>query len=253
MDKWHNKVAVVTGASAGIGAACCKALVDNGMIVIGLARRPERIDEIHNSSWPDDEEKQKRLHSLKCDVRQETQVVEAFAKIVKDFGPIAVLINNAGIVRSTELVRENNTEDLRAIVDTNIMGVAFCTREAFKSMSKNSDGLGHVIIINSVAGHRVIHFEGMSTNMYPASKHAITAMTEVYRNEFLMHNTKIRVTSISPGVVRTEIFTEQALEMMKDFPFLEASDIADAVIYCLQTPAHVQIHELTIKPVGEKF
>ncbi|XP_073828465.1 uncharacterized protein [Musca autumnalis] len=253
MEKWRNKVAVVTGASAGIGAACAKALVDNGMIVIGLARRAERIVAMRYSAWPGDEEKQKRLHSLKCDVRQESEVVGAFEKIVKDFGPIAVLINNAGIIRNTELVRENNTEDIRAVIDTNVMGVAFCTREAFKTMSKNADGLGHVININSIAGHRVIHFEGMSTNMYPASKHAITAMTEVYRNEFLMHNTKLRVTSISPGAVRTEVFNDQSLEMMEDSPFLQAADIADAVIYCLQTPPHVQIHELTIKPIGEKF
>uniref|UniRef100_T1P8J9 Short chain dehydrogenase n=1 Tax=Musca domestica TaxID=7370 RepID=T1P8J9_MUSDO len=252
MEKWHNKIAVVTGASAGIGAACCKALVGNGMIVIGLARRSERVDELRQT-WPDDKEKQSRLHSLKCDVRQESEVIAAFDKIVKDFGPIAVLINNAGVVRDTELVKENNTEDLRAIVDTNIMGVAYCTREAFKTMSKNTDGLGHVIIINSVVGHKVIHFEGSSTNMYPASKHAVTAMTEVYRNEFLMHNTKLKVTSISPGVVRTEIFSEEDWEKMKDFAALEASDIADAVVYCLQTPPHVQIHELTIKPVGEKF
>lgn len=193
MEKWHNKVAVVTGASAGIGAACCKALVDNGMVVVGLARRQERIEEMRNV-WPNDETKQKRLHGIKCDVRQESDVVQAFERIVKDYGPIAVLINNAGIIQSTELVKENNTEELRAIVDTNIMGVAFCTREAFKTMSKNPESLGHVIIINSVAGHKVIHFPGMSTNMYPASKHAVTAMAEVYRHEFLLHQTKLKVT-----------------------------------------------------------
>ncbi|XP_075155907.1 farnesol dehydrogenase-like [Haematobia irritans] len=252
MEKWHCKIAVVTGASSGIGAACCKALIDNGMIVVGLARRPERIDEMRNL-WPNDEEKQKRLHSRKCDVRQESDIIEAFDYIAKEYGPVAVLINNAGIVRATELVRENNTEDLRAILETNVMGMALCTREAFKTMSKNPAGLGHVINMNSVAGHKVLHFEGMSTNMYPVSKFAVTAMTEVYRNEFLTHKTKLRVTSISPGVVRTEIFTPEDIKNMADFEFLEASDIADAVIYCLQTPPHVQIHELTIKPVGEKF
>lgn len=193
MEKWHNKLAVVTGASAGIGAACCKALIDNGMIVVGLARRQERIEEMRNL-WPADQVKQQRLHALKCDVRNEQEVIEAFKKINQNFGNISVLINNAGIVRDTELLKENNSEDLHAIIETNVMGVAYCTREAFKTMSKNENTQGHVIIINSIAGHRVYHFEGMSTNMYPASKHAITAMTEVYRNEFLMHNTKIKVT-----------------------------------------------------------
>ncbi|XP_013114828.1 farnesol dehydrogenase [Stomoxys calcitrans] len=252
MEKWHGKVAVVTGASSGIGSACCKALVENGMIVVGLARRRERVEEIRNL-WPNDEDKQKRLHAYKCDVCQESDIIEAFDYITQEYGPVAVLINNAGIVRGTELVRENNTADLRAIVDTNIMGVALCTREAFKTMSKDPQGLGHVININSVAGHQVIHFEGASTNMYAPSKHAVTAMTEVYRNEFLMHKTKLRVTSISPGIVRTDIFSPEDMEYMKDVEFLDASDVADAVIYCLQVPPHVQIHELTIKPVGEKF
>ena len=193
MEKWHNKVAVVTGASAGIGAACCKALIDNGMIVVGLARRRERIEQLRDL-WPNEPEKQQRLHAIKCDVRNEEEVIETFKKINQDYGNISVLINNAGIVRDTELVREDNSEDLRATIETNVMGVAYCTREAFKTMSKNENTQGHVIIINSIAGHRVYHFDGMSTNMYPASKHAVTAMTEVYRNEFLMHKTNIKVT-----------------------------------------------------------
>lgn len=193
MEKWQNKVAVVTGASAGIGAACCEALVENGMIVVGLARRQELIEQLRDL-WQGEKEKQQRLHALKCDVRNENDVVQAFERIVKEYGAIAVLINNAGIVRDTELIKENNTEDLCAILETNVMGVAYCTREAFKTMSKNGNSQGHVIIINSIAGHRVYHFPDKSTNMYSPSKHAVTAMTEVYRNEFLMHNTKIKVT-----------------------------------------------------------
>lgn len=74
------------------------------------------------------------------------------------------------------------------------MGVAYCTREAFKAMPKNDNGQGHVIVMNSIAGHKVPHFPGLSGNMYPPTKHALTAMAEIYRNEFSMHNSKIKVT-----------------------------------------------------------
>ncbi|XP_065363199.1 farnesol dehydrogenase-like [Calliphora vicina] len=240
MEKWRNKVAVVTGASAGIGAACCIALVENGMNVVGLARRQERIEQLRDT-WPGEKEKQQRLHALKCDVRNEVEVVETFEKIVQEYGAIAVLINNAGIVRDTQLIKENNTQDLRDTMDTNVMGVVYCTREAFKTMSKNENSQGHVILINSVGGHSVVSFPGLSLNLYAASKYALTAMTEVYRNEFLMNNTKIKITSISPGLVKSELFPERAEILLKDAPILESSDVADAVVYCLQTPPHVQV------------
>ncbi|KAM7347362.1 farnesol dehydrogenase-like isoform 2-T5 [Cochliomyia hominivorax] len=248
MKKWHNKIAVVTGAGAGIGAACCKALIENDMILVGLDKRQELVEQLRDL-WPND-----RCHALKCDVRNEKDVVLTFEKIAEQYGDIAVLINNAGIARNTQLIKENNTKDLLDTLETNIMGVTYCTREAFKIMSRKNNNLGQVIIMNSVAGHKIpIHFKGLSTNMYAASKHALNAITKIYRNEFLSKNANIKITSISPGLVRTNIFPDQAWDIIKDLQLLEPSDVADAVIYCLKTPPHVEISELILEPFAVKF
>ncbi|XP_036334599.1 farnesol dehydrogenase-like [Rhagoletis pomonella] len=248
MERWQNRVAVVTGASSGIGAACVKYLANNGMVVVGLARRKERIDALKDQV---ELSARDRVHAIKCDLQDEQQIIAAFKEIESKYGPVAVLVNNAGIVRGINLVDENNSLDIRAVINTNVLGVADCTREAFRSMKVSGDG--HVFIINSIAGHSVPRIPNTSLNIYPPSKHAVTAMTEVYRQEFFNLNTKVKVTSISPGAVDTEIISEEMKVIIENAPFLKGEDVADALLYCLQTPPHVQIHELTIKPVGEMF
>ncbi|XP_037938581.1 farnesol dehydrogenase-like [Teleopsis dalmanni] len=249
MERWNNKVAVVTGASSGIGAACCKTLVTKGMIVVGLARRFELMESELRAKLP--LELRDRFYPVKCDVRQEEDIIRSFAWVEQTLGGVDVLVNNAGIARQTQIVAPQNTADLRAVVETNIMGVALCTREAFRSM-KNRRVDGHVVVINSLAGHSVVQVPGFSYNIYPPTKHAITAMTEVLRQEFLLHETKIKITSISPGATDTDIYGDKG-NIATDIPLLDPDNVADAIAYCIQTPPHVQIHELTIKPVGEKF
>ncbi|KAM7347360.1 farnesol dehydrogenase-like isoform 1-T2 [Cochliomyia hominivorax] len=245
------KIAVVTGASSGIGAACCKALLQHGMIVVGLARRQDHMEQEVLKDIPAEE--RFRFHALKCDVRSENDIRQSFAWIADHLGGMDVLINNAGILRNTQIVKSNNTEDLRDVLDTNILGVALCTREAFAIMKNYCRDSGHVIIINSLLGHYVPQFPGVSLNLYAPTKYALTAMTEVLRQEFLMEQTKIKVTSISPGLVRTNIFPDQAWDIIKDLQLLEPSDVADAVIYCLKTPPHVEISELILEPFAVKF
>lgn len=192
MDRWSKKVALVTGASAGIGTAIAVALTKEGMIVIALARRIDRLEQI----------KQKipigskgALHVRQCDVTKEDEVKLTFDWIKATFGGVDVLVNNAGVVRTTNLIDVDNTKAIREIVETNIMGVVYCTREAFQSMkSRNVDG--HIIMINSIVGHTVPFLVGSmpSMNIYPGTKHAITAMTEVLRQEFQAQGTKTKVT-----------------------------------------------------------
>lgn len=191
MDRWSKKVAVVTGASSGIGSAIAVALANAGMIVIGLARRQERVDELNTQLSGTTEGS---LHSFKCDVQSEDDVVAAFAWIVQKFGGVDVLINNAGIGTPGHLVGKDNTPAIRGVVATNIMGVVLCTREAFASMkSRGVDG--HIVLINSVAGHCVPRLPGVTSfSIYAPTKHAVTAMTEVLRQEFQAEGTKIKVT-----------------------------------------------------------
>ncbi|XP_030078964.1 farnesol dehydrogenase-like [Drosophila hydei] len=251
MDRWSNRVAVVTGASSGIGAASAKDLVAKGMIVVALARRENRLQEL-KAQLPADQAK--RFYYRVCDVAVEQQVIDTFAWIDKELGGADVLVNNAGIVRSnTFLVDQGNSEAMRAILDTNVLGVTWCTREAFQSLQRRKIDDGHILIVNSITGHHVPVMQHISLNMYPASKFAVTALTEVLRQEFLTKGTKTKITSISPGAVDTEILNQSKLPNIGSFPMLRSEDVADAISYCIQTPPNVQIHELTIKPVGEIF
>lgn len=197
MDRWIGKVAVVTGASAGIGANIALSLAKAGFIVVGLARRTEPVDALR-SSLPAAIAKT-HLHSFKCDVRSEDEVKAAFAWITSKFGGVDVLINNAGVFRTQPLIDPDNTVAMRETLETNVMGVFLCTREAFQSM-RARDVAGHVVIINSTAGHVVSYvMDAMpSLNMYPPSKHALTAMTEVFRQEFFAAGTKVKITVCVP-------------------------------------------------------
>ncbi|CAD7079059.1 unnamed protein product [Hermetia illucens] len=250
MERWQNKVAVVTGASAGIGAATAADLVKNGFIVVALARREERLL-ANQRALP--ENLQSQYHPRRCDVTNEDEVKNTFAWIEAKFGGTDVLVNNAGtIAMGVELSGKDNTQTIRNIVETNIMSVVYCVREAFSSMKKrNFDG--HIIIINSVVGHKVPMATAGSLNIYPPSKFAVTAMVETYRQEFANAGTKVKVTSISPGGVLTEIVPNMEDFRKAGHPLLNAEDICNAILYVLSTPPHVQVHELTIKPIGEKI
>ncbi|XP_069683503.1 farnesol dehydrogenase-like [Periplaneta americana] len=249
MERWSGRVAVVTGASAGIGAAIAQELVKKGLKVVGLARREERVQELANSfkSAPG------KLYPLKCDVTKEEEVKEAFKWVKDNLGGTDILVNNAGVA-SMNTLTDGPVENWRKIYDLNVLALSMCTKEALQSMKEKGVDDGHIVHINSVGGHTVAD----QAFMYCSSKHAVTALTEGLRRELVNQKSKIRVTSVSPGLVKTEIgiasgATPEIMEAFKDVPALEPKDIADAVIYILGVPPKVQIHELMIKPVGESF
>lgn len=193
MDRWVGKVAVVTGASSGIGAATVLSLVKAGLKVIGLARRVDKIEELRRQI-PKNAIGQ--LISRKCDVSSEENIKETFAWIITQFGGVDVLINNAGVLNQTSLSGTDNSDLVRQVLDVNVLGLVFCTREAYQSM-KSRGVAGHVIHINSVAGHGVPFLVGApSLNIYPPSKHAVTAIAEIHRQEFIADATKVKVTVI---------------------------------------------------------
>ncbi|XP_055372552.1 farnesol dehydrogenase-like [Condylostylus longicornis] len=250
MNRWEKKVAVVTGASSGIGAQIVKDLIKCKITVVGLARRLHKLEEL-KGAVPN--ELQNNFHPIKCDVTKENEVNSAFEWINKTLGGTDILINNAGIIRYGRL-SVMNTQDVRDVIDTNIMGIVYCTRNAVESMEKRGVD-GHIIMINSIAGHFVPRAMDLtdipSINIYPPSKFALRIMAEMYKQDFRSMGRKIKVTNLSPGLVKTEIIPESIMTL--ELPILEVEDVSNSILYVLSTPAHVQISELTIQPVGEKF
>ncbi|XP_025837716.1 farnesol dehydrogenase-like isoform X2 [Agrilus planipennis] len=188
MDRWVEKVAVVTGASAGIGAAIAEALVKEGLIVAGFARRTDRVEKLAKKLQ--DANAKGKLHAVKVDMTKENEIIDGFNWVKKNLGPIHVLVNNAGVARFDALI-DSDTQKWRDIFDTNVIGLSIATREAVKDMRANNVD-GHIIHINSIVGHQVLNFQGI--NAYPASKHAITALSETLRHEFIQNKLKIKIT-----------------------------------------------------------
>ncbi|KAJ9585025.1 hypothetical protein L9F63_020635 [Diploptera punctata] len=240
MERWMGRVAVVTGTSSGIGATIAEELVKKGLIVVGLARRIERVEKLSNSL----KSEKGKLHPLKCDISKEAEIKNAFLWIKTKLGGVDILVNNAAVATDTKLI-DGPTQDWKSMLDTNVLGLSVCTKEALKLMKEKGKDDGHIIHINSIGGHKPV-VERLA--MYSASKHAVTVLTEGLRRELIKQNSKIKVSSISPGLVRTEMPPQ---EMIDNLPVLECEDIANAIMYVLGTPPHVQIHELMIKPIGE--
>ncbi|XP_069683474.1 dehydrogenase/reductase SDR family member 11-like [Periplaneta americana] len=168
-------------------------------------------------------------------------------------GAVDILINNAGADRINTLM-EGPVENWRTVLDLNVLGLSICTKEAIQSMKSRGVDDGHIIHIGSVLGHAVPPQE-FPVRMYSASKHAVKALTEGLRRELGSQKSKIRVTCISPGIVKTEFMQASGVgeEFYDRAVSLQPRDIADAVVYALGTPPHVQIHDIIIKPIGENF
>ncbi|XP_069683489.1 dehydrogenase/reductase SDR family member 11-like [Periplaneta americana] len=252
MQRWAGRVAVVTGASAGIGAATAEELVKNGVKVVGLARRIDKIEELAESlkSQPG------KLYPLKCDITKETEVQEAFKWVKSNLGGVDILINNAGVGKESKL-STGPVDHWRAIIDLNVLALSVCTKEALQSMKERGVDDGHIIHINSISGHRIPQSEHVNM-MYCASKYAVTALTEGLRRELVQQKTKIKVTSISPGLVKTEFAAATGSpvdpeKIYSNSAHLDGKDIADVVLYALGTPPHVQIHEVILRPLGQVF
>lgn len=190
VDKWIGKVAVVTGASSGIGSAIFRDFARNGIKVVGLARRSEKVEaligELNESSG--------KAFARKCDVSDPQSVTEAFKWIESKFGVVHILINNAGVCKNANILDDGEEafRKMNEVIDTNIRGLTQCTREAFRLMKK-SDDFGLIVNINSIAGHSV-PFMDFSANVYAPTKFAVTAITEVIRQELVVAgNKKVRV------------------------------------------------------------
>ncbi|XP_063709589.1 farnesol dehydrogenase-like [Culicoides brevitarsis] len=255
MDQWKGKIAVVTGASAGIGADIVKDLAKAGIHVVGLARRKTKIEEIAKemSHAPG------KIYAMECDVSNIDSVAKAFNEIEKKFKYVHILVNNAGRTKYGKFFDEKlPVDEIKSTIDINLTGLAACTRAAHKLMKKHEDPC-YIININSVVGHMTPLPGFDMSNVYSATKHAVTNLTSTIRMELNgAGNRRIKVTSVSPGIVKTEFIEAAQIpsenwEAFKNEPALSGKDVSSTILYLLSTPAHLNVTELTVQPTGEKF
>ncbi|XP_045454159.1 farnesol dehydrogenase-like [Melitaea cinxia] len=244
MERWSGKVAIVTGASSGIGAALSLHLANHGLKVVGLARRANLIDDLGSKVTG-----KGSITSRQCDISKPKEIEAVFQWVEQNFGGPDILVNNAGFLKPGNITDLGNNalsdEDIISTLDVNVKGMVMCTRYAISSMKKRNFN-GHIININSLAGHYV-PFE-TSFNVYSSTKHAVTAFTSALNNELAKFKSEIKVASISPGLVHTEMVNDYK----GDMPILKPESVADAIVYVLSTPPNVNISELVIEPTSER-
>ena len=235
---------LITGASAGIGAACARAVAAQGARLVLAARRRDRLDELAAGLGGAEH------HLLELDVRDREAVAAALAGLPAEWARIDVLVNNAGMGRGLDKLHESDVDGWDQMVDTNVKGLLYVTRAVLPGMVER--GRGHVINIGSVAGHEV--YPGGA--VYCATKHAVDAITRGMRMDLL--GTGVRVSTVDPGMVETEFSIvrfggdeERARRVYAGMTPLTPDDIAETVLWCATRPPHVNIDEIILKPTDQ--
>jgi NADP-dependent 3-hydroxy acid dehydrogenase YdfG len=243
----NNKVAIVTGASSGIGFATSLKLSEVGVRVVAGARRTDRLQDLEKQIIKNNGE----ILIQKLDVTIKSDCDSLASAVVNKWGKIDVLIKNAGLM-TLSYFRNGKVEEWEQMVDVNIKEVLYCTSAVVPYMLRQKSG--HIINVSSVAGRIV--FAGGS--VYCATKHAITAFSEGLRKE-LSPKDNIRVSCIEPGAVSTELLesiTDDSMngfiQATKEMETLRSEDIANAISYVIQAPDHVNVNEVLIRPTVQE-
>uniref|UniRef100_A0A3Q2QNF9 Dehydrogenase/reductase SDR family member 11 n=1 Tax=Fundulus heteroclitus TaxID=8078 RepID=A0A3Q2QNF9_FUNHE len=253
MERWKGRVALVTGASVGIGAVTAKELVRFGMKVVGCARNVDKIQDLaaecRSAGYSG------MLIPFKCDLTNLEEIRSMFAAIKEEHNGVDVCINNAGLAHAEPLL-SGKTSSWKNMLDVNVLALSVCTREAYQSMKERSIDDGHIINLNSMCGHRIL--PNADIHFYTATKYAVTALTEGLRQELREAKTHIKATCISPGLVETEFAprlysqnAEKAASVYTHNKALEAIDVANAIVYVLSAPPHVQIGDIQMRSVEQ--
>ena len=238
-----QKIVLITGASSGIGAACAEQCAALGANVILAARRVERLQATAERLQ---QEYGVRVHIIDLDVRSNSAVAEAIATLPSEWQAIDILINNAGLAISNDPLQNSKPENWDVMIDTNLKGLLYVTHAILPGMLERQ--AGHIVNIGSIAGHE--YYPG--GNVYSATKHAVRAISKSLRIDLV--GQPIRVSEVAPGAVETEFSIvrwqdeNKAKQFYSDFNPLSAEDIADAVVYCITRPAHVNVAEVVVMP-----
>ena len=257
LKEWSGKVAMVTGASSGIGLDLLKTLSVNGIRTIGCARNISKIEELCvelKGRVSGD------ISAFKCDVTRENEVKSLFEFAARTFGTVHILVNNAGLGHNAPLLM-GETEHWKEMLDVNVLGLSICTREFYQAQTASGIDNGYIINICSIVGHIV----GTSprNHFYSASKFAVTALTEGIRQELRAAKSNIKVSQVSPGLVHTEFHSRLLMDKQKGEEYyksrleslscIECQDVCAGILYLLSTPPHVCVNDILIRPLQQSF
>ena len=241
-----SKIAIITGATSGIGEAAALRLAENKTNLIITGRRQERLSILKNKL----EDRNVRVLALCFDLSDEDAVKDALGNLPEEWRKIDVLLNNAGLAAGLSTLQEGESDDWNRMIDTNVKGLLYVTRAIAPGMVERKSG--HIINIGSIAGKEVYP----NGNVYCATKHAVDALTKAMRIDMLSHN--IKVTQISPGAVETEFSlvrfhgdTALAKSVYEGYESLVASDIADCIWFVVSRPPHVNINDMVVMPTAQ--
>lgn len=231
MNELNNKVAVVTGAGSGIGEAIATALGNNGVKVVLAGRNTDKLNAVATQF------EQGNVKVVATDVTDKREVQQLIDTAKDTFGRLDIVVNSAGQMKSSKIT-DYNVGDWDSMIDVNVKGTLYTIQSALPTLLEQSSG--HIINIASISGFEVTK----GSAIYSATKAAVHSITQGLEKE--LAKTGVKVTSISPGMVETPLTEHYDFNGRKK---LEAQNIADAAIYALTQPSHVNVNEVTVRPV----
>jgi NADP-dependent 3-hydroxy acid dehydrogenase YdfG len=241
----HKRIALITGATSGIGEATARLLATNHFKLILCGRRKDRLQKLADELGNETE-----VTTLTFEVRNQKEVATSIASLPVGWRAIDILINNAGNAHGLDPIQTGDVDDWDAMIDINVKGLLYVTKAVLPVMVKRNSG--HIINLGSIAGKEAY----ANGNVYCASKFAVDALTKGMRIDLNAH--RIKVTAIHPGLVETEFSlvrfkgdSERAASVYKGFEPLHGQDIADLILFALTRPAHVVIADLVVFPTAQ--
>jgi NADP-dependent 3-hydroxy acid dehydrogenase YdfG len=237
-------VAVVTGASSGIGEATVRSLAAEGAAVVAGARRKERLHGLVEEVTRDGG----KAIAVECDLTDEQQAHALVNRAIEEFGRIDILVNNAGVMLLSK-VEKGLSDEWRQMFDVNVLGLLYATDAAVEAMK--GQGSGHIVNVSSVAGRKTRPTGGV----YSGTKFAVNAISEAMRQELLEDG--IRITIVEPGAVATELtdhITDEEVRKglkQRNIEPLRSEDVANAIAYAVSQPQRVSVNEILIRPTQQ--
>lgn len=246
-ERTMKKIALITGATAGIGEACAVIFAENGYDLVITGRRKERLEKLAAKIK---KESGREVKALAFDVRNRRETEDVLGSLSADWQAAGVLVNNAGGAHGMDLFQDGDPEDWDTMIDTNVKGLLYVSRIVAGWMIAR--GKGDIVNISSIAGKEAYE----RGNVYCSTKFAVDALTKSMRIDLLGEG--IRVTSVSPGLVETEFSMvrfkgdrEKAARVYEGLTPLTAEDVAEAVWFAVSRPPHVNINDILIMPTDQ--